>query len=173
MSVLDEKDYPWLEHEKSFVVHAIAEGKKVLGICLGAQLIAYLLGAEIKKSPHTEIGWFPVSKTTNHPMFHKISDEFMAFHWHGEMFEIPQGAERIFGSEGCPNQGFIYYDRVLAFQFHFETTPESIESMLNSEDIDRYKGKYIQTSKEVQAKSDYTKKINEYLEDILDKLVQL
>ena len=172
MSVLDDNKFKWLEDEKSFIIHAIAEGKKVLGICLGAQLIAYLLGAEINKSPFTEIGWFPVSKITNHFLFNNIPDEFMAFHWHGEMFEIPPGAERIFESKGCSNQGFVYYDKVVGFQFHIETTPENLNSMLDSENIDDFKGEYIQTSIEVKSKSGNTEIINAYLADFLDKLAQ-
>ena len=170
MSVHDDDKIPWLQDEKSFVVHAITDSKKVLGICLGAQLVAHLLGAEIKKSPNTEIGWFPVKKTTNHSMFKDLPDEFTAFHWHGEMFDIPAGAERIFGSEGCDNQGFIYYDEIIGVQFHFETTPEAVEEMLANETIDAPDEKYVQTSEEIQSKKEYTKLINGYLATILEHL---
>jgi GMP synthase-like glutamine amidotransferase len=170
MSVHDDDKISWLQDELSFVVHAIADGKKVLGICLGAQLIAYLLGAKIIKSPSAEIGWYPVTKTTNHSMFKDLPDEFMAFHWHGEMFDIPAGAERIFGSKGCENQGFIYYDNVVGFQFHFETTPETIEQMLAVENIDILKGDFIQTSDEIRLMAEHSKTVNRYLEQILDKM---
>ena len=170
MSVFDDEKIPWMQEEKSFVVHAIADGKKVLGICLGAQLIAHLLGAEIKKSPFTEIGWFPVKKTSQHYMFAHLPDEFTAFHWHGEMFDIPAGAERIFGSEGCENQGFIYYDEIIGFQFHFETTTDSIEEMLANETIEGAEEKFVQTAEEIKSKKEYTKAINSYLASILEHL---
>jgi len=170
MSVYDDDKIPWLAEEKSFVVHAIADGKKMLGICLGAQLIAHLLGAKIVKSPHTEIGWYPVKKTTQHSMFKDLPDEFTAFHWHGEMFDIPAGAERIFSSEGCENQGFIYYDTVVGFQFHFETTPESVDEMLAIESIEETEGKYVQTAEQIKSKIEYTKAINAYLTSILEHL---
>ncbi|MBN2636662.1 MAG: type 1 glutamine amidotransferase [Prolixibacteraceae bacterium] len=170
MSVHDDDKIPWLQDEKSFVVHAITDGKKVLGICLGAQLVAHLLGAEIKKSPNTEIGWFPVKKTTQHTMFADLPDEFTAFHWHGEMFDIPAGAERIFGSEGCDNQGFIYYDEIIGVQFHFETTPEAIEEMLANETIVATDENYVQRAEEIQTKKEYTKAINGYLATILERL---
>lgn len=170
MSVHDDDKIPWLQDEKSFVVHAIADGKKVLGICLGAQLVAHLLSAEIKKSPHTEIGWFPVKKTSQHSMFTNLPDEFIAFHWHGEMFDIPAGAERIFGSEGCDNQGFIYYDEIVGFQFHFEATPDSVEEMLVNETIEETEEKFVQTVEEIQLKKEYSKTINGYLASILEHL---
>ena len=170
MSVHDDNEISWLQDEKSFVVHAIADGKKMLGVCLGAQLIAHLLGAQIKKSSNTEIGWFPVKKTTQHPMFAKLPDEFTAFHWHGEMFDIPAGAERIFESEGCENQGFIYYDEIVGFQFHFETTHESVEEMLAHETIEVAGEKFIQTAEEIQSKKEYSKTINGYLASILEHL---
>ena len=170
MSVYDDDKIPWLAEEKSFIVHAIADGKKMLGICLGAQLIAHLLGAKIVKSPHTEIGWYPVKKTTQHSMFKDLPDEFTAFHWHGEMFDIPAGAERIFSSEGCENQGFIYYGTVVGFQFHFETTPESVDEMLAIESIEETEGKYVQTAEQIKSKIEYTKAINAYLTSILEYL---
>ncbi|HKI87565.1 MAG TPA: type 1 glutamine amidotransferase [Draconibacterium sp.] len=173
MSVFDTDKYTWMTAEKSFVSHAIAEGKSILGICLGAQLIAHLLGANIKKSPETEIGWFPVSKISNHPLLNEIPDEFMAFHWHGEMFEIPSGAQRIFSSDGCSNQGFVYYDNVVGFQFHFETTQELVVEILANEEIDKLNGKYIQPSNEILAKVDYSKAINGYLEKILNRLADI
>ena len=173
MSVFDIDKYSWMNEEMSFISHAIAEGKSMLGICLGAQLIAHFLGAKMKKSPETEIGWFPVFKVSDHSLLSEIPDEFTAFHWHGEMFEIPPGAEHIFSSEGCSNQGFVYYDNVVGIQFHFETTPLSVEEMLANEEVDRLSGKYIQTSKEIQDRIDYTIAINAYLENIMDKLADI
>ncbi len=173
MSVFDLDKFSWMNEEMSFISHSIAEGKSMLGICLGAQLIAHLLGAKIKKSLEAEIGWFPVSKISNHPLLNEIPNEFTAFHWHGEMFEIPPGAQGLFSSEACPNQGFVYYDNVIGIQFHFETTPDSVKEMLASEEVDALTGKFIQSSYEIQEKVKHSKEINGYLEKILDRIANI
>jgi len=132
MGVHDEKEYPWLKAEKELILEAIKAKKTVIGICLGAQLIAAVLGAKIKKSPSKEIGFFPISKTKygeEHGLLSGLPNTLDVFHWHGDMFEIPKEAKNVFKSDGCPNQAFIYKDRVLGFQFHLEVTVKSLKEM--------------------------------------------
>ncbi|WP_028300316.1 type 1 glutamine amidotransferase [Oceanospirillum beijerinckii] len=131
MGVNDTKKVPWLKEEKHFISEAIEQGKMVLGICLGAQLVANVLGAKIKKNEHREIGWYPITATPN-AMVLGLPQQFQAFHWHGDTFGLPDGAIPIGTSDGCENQGFIYQDRVVALQFHLETTPEAAKELIDA-----------------------------------------
>ena len=129
MNIYEHEAYPWLSAEKEFIRAVIAAGKKVLGICLGAQLIADVLGGPVTKNPDREIGWFPVMLTPGAargdvPVFVDFPAEFIAFHAHGDTFAIPDGALRIAASAACPNQAFTFDGgRVVGLQFHLEWTP--------------------------------------------------
>ncbi|WP_316833055.1 type 1 glutamine amidotransferase [Pedobacter aquatilis] len=115
MSVYDETDYPWLKTEKDFISSCIAAGKKVVGICLGAQLSAVCLGAKVIKAANKEIGWFPVYPTENCLQKAWFYDLFSAnpkvFHWHGETFQIPANSMDLLSSEANPNQAFYIRTR--------------------------------------------------------------
>lgn len=130
MSVHDESRYAWMAEEKALVRQALDQGKGLIGICLGAQLVAETLGAEVY-SCETEIGWGLVSGTPesqDHPL-NDLLDGVSVLHWHNEAFTLPEGAQRLAASEGTPNQAFQYGDRVLGLQFHLETTREDAERM--------------------------------------------
>jgi GMP synthase-like glutamine amidotransferase len=128
MGIYDLDEHPWLAAEKKFIKSSIDAGKTVLGICLGAQLIADVLGAKVYPGPQKEIGWFPIRRAENAPEL--IPAELTAFHWHGDTFDLPLGTIRIASSKACRNQGFVYDNRVVALQFHLETTPESMEALI-------------------------------------------
>lgn len=138
MGVYDEKEYPWLIEEKAFIKRVLPEsilGKKraVLGICLGAQLIAEELQARIYTNPAPELGWGSVQKSASadlSPVLHDVAGDFKAFHWHFDTFGLPLDCEQVFSSEACENQGFIYDDRVLGLQFHLECKAEDVERMI-------------------------------------------
>ena len=123
MGADDESRFAWMAAEKALIRQAIAAGRKVLGVCLGAQLIARVLGAEVTRNPEREIGWFPVSPTSAGKQ-DRIGKLFIGnppvLHWHGDTFAIPDGAVHLLDSKGCPNQAFRYGDNVLALQFHLE-----------------------------------------------------
>ena len=121
MGIYDDEQYPWIAAEKAFIKNVIAQDKPVLGICLGAQLIADVLGAGVRPGQHQEIGFYPL---TGDGTF--FPEKFSAFHWHGDTFGIPDGAVHLASSEACENQAFVYNDNVLALQFHLETTVESL-----------------------------------------------
>ena len=125
MSVHDEAEFPWLRAEKELIAAAIGEEKKVLGICLGAQLIAVACGARVYLADEKEIGWWPVKWVGG-----KQTTEF---HWHGETFDLPKGAERLASTETCINQAFRLGKNVLAVQFHPEVTEELIRAMVSNE----------------------------------------
>lgn len=128
MSVNDEARLPWLGNEKRLLARAIAHDKAVLGICLGAQLIADALGARVYPNTQKEIGWFPVYAETADSAF---PPEFVAFHWHGETFDLPPGATHLAHTPACRNQAFRLGERVLGLQFHLETTPASAAALVD------------------------------------------
>ena len=127
MSANDEREYPWLIPEKQFIRSVIEAEKPVLGICLGAQLIANSLGAEVFANPVKEIGWFPIHAVPSiHHSAFQFPKEIEVFHWHGETFNLPKEAVHIARSAGCENQAFQIGRKVIGLQFHLETTPISV-----------------------------------------------
>jgi GMP synthase-like glutamine amidotransferase len=126
MSVNDEKELPWLEQEKKLIREFVKRGAPVLGICLGAQLIA--AAGRAKVSPcEPELGWYPVSKASR--KFDRLPDRFMAFQMHGETFDLPDGAELVCKGERIHHQA-LCWGSALGFQFHLELTGEMIQDWL-------------------------------------------
>ncbi len=155
MGIHDHNKFPWLPAEKQFIKAAIDASKTVLGICLGAQLIADALGARVYPGPQKEIGWFPIrrvdgasssvqekQRVLSQPTGARSSiyiqspkllpPELTAFHWHGDTFDLPAGSTPLASSEACKNQGFIHNNRVVGLQFHMETTPESMDALIEN-----------------------------------------
>jgi len=150
MSVNDEEKYPWLISEKQFIREFIASGKPVLGICLGAQMIASALGAKVYRNPEKEIGWFPIQilKSSN-PQIFQFPNPFTPLHWHGETFDLPEGAVLLASSEATKNQAFQYGKNVLAIQFHPEANRETLEDFCFHFKNELVQGKFIQTENEI------------------------
>jgi GMP synthase-like glutamine amidotransferase len=131
MSANDEARLSWLGPEIALVREAIAADKTVLGICLGAQIIAKALGARVYPGSAKEIGWFPVQRTAGvHPFFDGLPDSFTPFHWHGETFDLPHEATLLAKSKITQTQAFAVGQRVLGVQFHMEATEESVGALL-------------------------------------------
>jgi GMP synthase-like glutamine amidotransferase len=131
MSANDEAQLGWLGREIALVRQAIAADKTVLGICLGAQIIAKALGARVYPGSAKEIGWVPVQRTTgSHPLFEGLPDSFTPFHWHGETFDLPHEATLLAKSKITQTQAFAVGQRVLGLQFHMEATEESVRALL-------------------------------------------
>jgi GMP synthase-like glutamine amidotransferase len=121
---------PGLRREMRAIEAAAARGKPVLGVCLGAQLIARALGARVYRNPVKEIGWFEMSFTgaaRRDPLFRNIPGPETVFHWHGETFDLPPGAELLASSRACHHQAFRAGRTVWGVQFHLEVTPDMIE----------------------------------------------
>lgn len=157
MSVNDEATLPWLVAEKQFIREAIAAGKAVVGICLGAQLIASALGARVYPGEQKEIGWFDI---VSQPVTDGAHDSFAlpertrVFHWHGETFELPAGATLLASSTVCAHQVFQAGARVIGLQCHLETTPESAEAILthcHDELQAALDGRFVQSEDEIRA----------------------
>jgi GMP synthase-like glutamine amidotransferase len=128
MGANDEAKFDWIEPEKRLIRDCIGAGKRVLGICLGAQLIAAAMNARVFKNANREIGWFDVKAERSADVQTgsiKLPDHFLAFHWHGDTFDLPKGAVHLASSEACQNQAFAIGEHVLALQFHLETTESS------------------------------------------------
>lgn len=150
MGVHDEAQHRWLKAEKDFIEKTIIYQKKILGICLGAQLIALVLGARVTKNLEKEIGWYPVKKeASNTEILNGISSEIVVFHWHGDTFGIPANAIRLFSSEACQNQGFSFGKKVVGLQFHLEVTEDNLQQMIAAGEGELSPGKYIQSTEQI------------------------
>ena len=149
MGVYDEAEFPWLKDEKRALKETLEAGKPVLGICLGAQLLAEVLGGVVTRNPYREIGWFPVERAAPGSGSSWVSryfpERFPTFHWHGDTFSIPSGATHLFRSEGCSNQGFVWKERAVGLQFHPEIRPETIASWLENGQEELQPGPYVQS----------------------------
>jgi len=171
MNVYEEKEYPWLKEEKIFIREAIDAGKKVLGICLGAQLIADALGSRIIKNEHKEIGWFPVIKSQGDlpEMFNVFPEEISVFHWHGDTFDLPDGADRIVENLCCQNQAFSFNDgKVVGFQFHMEMTQAGIKRIMEQCKEDMTEGRYLQCEEEIMSGFRHVDVANSVMGKLLD-----
>ncbi len=134
MNVYQDRDYPWLKAERNFIHSALQQGKWVVGICLGAQLIADALGSRVHQNAEYEIGWLPVTFThEGRNAFPELPAVATVLHWHGDTFELPYGAMRLAGSLGCPEQGFVIKNKCLALQFHMETDPSLVKLFVESQ----------------------------------------
>lgn len=132
IGAFDEAKYPLLKAVLSFVEQRLQCGKKILGVCLGAQLIARALGSNVGPMDKKEIGFAPVSLTDAglQSCLEPLSSGVPVLHWHGDQFEIPAGATHLAATEICPNQAFAIGNSVLALQFHLEANPHHIEPWL-------------------------------------------
>ena len=152
MSVNDEEQYPWLAAEKRLIRECVAAGRAVLGICLGAQLIASAMGARVYPNQCREIGWLPVRDVApadgGHFRFPAAAE---VFHWHGETFDLPAGAILLAASEHCLNQAFQLGENVIGLQFHLETTPESAAALVANCGDELVPGQCIQSAERILA----------------------
>ncbi len=133
MSAWHEHRCPWLTREKQLLESFIRADKPVVGICLGAQLLADVLGARTYSGANPEIGWFPLESTTAsrcHSLSNIFPDRFEAFLWHEDTFDIPKDAAHLVKGEYFANQAFAW-NSVIAFQFHLEATPDWVRRLCN------------------------------------------
>lgn len=175
MGVSDEIQFPWLKPEKAFIRAAVDAGKVVLGICLGAQLIAGALGASVYPNPNREIGWFDVRKSTTDtdiPVLEVFPVNLTAFHWHGDTFDLPKGAVHLAESDGCRHQGFVMNRRVVGLQFHLETTPESLERLIDNCASELTQGPFIQKPEDMRSDPVRFSEINRTMEILLGALAR-
>ena len=125
-------------------------GRAVLGVCLGAQVIASALGYRVFKNREPEIGWFPIQPTVEGEAM-GLNGSGRVFHWHGETFDLPAGATLLASSAGCANQAFALGPRVLGLQFHLEVTPADVQRMIEHGRHKLVPARYIQDEREILA----------------------
>ena len=145
MGVHDEAEYSWLAGEKKYIRSAIDAGKKLLGICLGSQLIADVLGARVYKNDQKEIGWWPLHTIdTKHTLTKNFPAQFNVFHWHGDTFDLPSGATLLFSTDACRNQGYLVGTKIAALQFHMEVNESLVAQMMQHGKSELTEASFIQ-----------------------------
>lgn len=152
MNIYEEEKFGWLKEEKEFINQAIKQDKYILGICLGAQLLADCLGARVYQNNHKEIGFFPIElsdETANLSLFKGFPQVLDVFHWHGDAFDLPENSVLIASSEACANQGFIYNDKIIGLQFHLEASKASVDSLIANCKDEITLGDYVQTAEQM------------------------
>lgn len=172
MSVHDTAEYAWLINEKEFIGSAISAGKKIIGICLGSQLIADVLGAEVRKNVEKEIGWHKVYRTSEsmgNDILDAIPDGAEVFHWHGETFDIPGSALHGVYSECCRNQAFLLNRNILGLQFHMEVTTSLLCGMIKNCRNELVPSAYVQDEKRICSGAAATVHNNSMMYDLLDR----
>jgi GMP synthase-like glutamine amidotransferase len=172
MNIYEEDRYPWLAAEKRFLREIIISGARALGVCLGAQLLADVLGGPVTRNPLKEIGWFPVTLTQDgaaSPLFADFPTTFPAFHWHGDTFALPPGTVHAASSAACTNQAFVYDERIVGLQFHLESTAESISRLADHGGDELVAGPCIQPAGAL-ARADHLADIRRLLYRLLDAL---
>jgi GMP synthase-like glutamine amidotransferase len=171
MNIHEDALYPWLPAEKTVLDAAIASGKPVLGVCLGAQLLADRLGAKITRNEFSEIGWsdLRVSETARSEgaLLEHMPPVSRVFQWHGDTFSLPPGATTLGSTEACLNQGFVKGNAV-ALQFHLELGPEHLRGLIQAQD--RFEGRHVQTPDVFLADLDGFRQNREWLGGILDRI---
>lgn len=177
MNIYEEETYPWLIKEKEFIKTAISENKLILGLCLGAQLIADVIGGKVVKNQYSEIGWFPVTFTKEAmalPQFSHFPPNPVVFEWHGDTFtDLPKESMLIATNKACRNQAFAYGKRVYGFQFHLENTRQIITDLIENCRDEMVPGTYIQSVSEILAGKRFIDQNNQWMLQLLDKLENL
>jgi GMP synthase (glutamine-hydrolysing) len=146
MNIYQHRDHPWLVAEKEFLLRAIDAGKPILGICLGAQLLADVLGGKVHQNPEKEIGWFPVTFTERPAPFAAFPPSLTVMHWHGDTYTLPPGARALAHSAGCAQQAFLWGDRVVGLQFHLEMGAVHVADLAHVAAEDLTPGRYVQSA---------------------------
>lgn len=172
MNVHEQAKYPWLTREKRFIEGAIASSRKVLGVCLGSQLVADVLGARAYANNEKEIGWFAIETTgaaAASRLFGRFPARLEVFHWHGDTFDIPAGALHVARSGSCAHQAFVYGERVVGLQFHLEMMKAGARQLIAHCSDDLAGGSYIQKPEEMLAGRMRFDTANAVLEGLLDR----
>ena len=174
MGVYEKQQHPWLREEMQHLEMRLKEGTKILAICLGAQLFAEILGAKVSKAEEPEVGWHAIrvaKEAKGLDIVAELPREWVSFHWHNDVFELPSGAKHLFESEAYSYQGYLYNDQLLATQFHPEMNEEGAKNLLwrFGSNLD-YTRKWIQKTEEMKAGFIHECKNVSILHALVDKL---
>ncbi len=163
MNIYEHRTHPWLEPEKRFLAEAIRANKTILGICLGAQLIADALGGKVFQNAEVEIGWSPVRflpEAARCKLFAGFPSELTPLHWHGDTFSLPPGATNVAESDGCTRQAFFSGDRIVGLQFHLEVGACEVARFLEAEPGE---SESLGTGRRIQTRTEIRKRAPEHL----------
>jgi GMP synthase-like glutamine amidotransferase len=172
MNIYEYQRHPWLHGEKQLIRAAVDAGKRVLGVCLGAQLLADTLGGPVTRNADSEIGWFPLSLSAagrESPLFADLPRDFTGFHWHGDTYALPPGAECLATSEACAQQAFALGTQVLGLQFHLEVTRANAEEWFRHERPAA--ARYVQTPEYILAQQGSFEENNRWMQAILGRFL--
>lgn len=175
MACYEEDIFPFLAEEKEFIRKCIQAGKTVIGICLGAQLLAECLGAKVYPNPYKEIGFMPVifsPATPMHPLLQNLTPVMDLFQWHGDTFDLPEGATLLATSEACKNQAYIK-GRCLGMQFHWEADENIIRSMLEADRHEMVLAPYIHSEEKILSDLSKVNALKPHLFQFLDSVAKL
>lgn len=173
MGVHDEARFPWLVQEKRWLDAVIAHDRPVFGVCLGAQLLAHVLGARVAPHHEREIGWFDVTGTAiaaGATHWRGMPGNVTAFHWHGDRFDIPHGAVHLALSACCYNQAFQYGTNVVGLQCHLECDMTGIEALLTHCGAELVPGAHVQDVARIRAGAAFVEPMHDRLATLLDNL---
>jgi len=174
MNIYEDDRYPWLAAERALIRAAVEAGKSAVGVCLGAQLLADALGSKVFAGANKEIGWWPVRLCANAldgGLLADLPEQPTVFHWHGDTFDVPPGAVHLAESEGCRSQAFVFDNRILGLQFHLESTPDTVRSILAHCGHELIPARYVQSEAEILAADPALfADVNRMLETLLNRL---
>lgn len=175
MGVGEREKFPWMNPEIAFVEKMIRAGKPVLGICLGAQIMAAALGARVAPAAVREIGWWPVRKTAAgkaSPLLKDLPDGSPVFHWHGDTWELPAGAVHLLGSDAVKQQAFSWGKRALALQCHLELTADTVRGLVDNGRAELVASRWVQSESAVLEGTVRCQAMNKVLVSVLDRLTR-
>jgi GMP synthase-like glutamine amidotransferase len=173
MNIHQHREHPWLAAEKGLIEEVIGLGKPVLGICLGAQLIADVMGGRVYQNAEYEIGWFPVRMAEGageHRLFAPFPKELKVLHWHGDTFALPAGATLVASSDACRHQAFMCGEGVVGLQFHAEVRPEDVRFFVQGETGPLPEGRHVQTFEEILGGDSNIPAVHQALRGLLDAM---
>ena len=172
----DEKGNSWLQEEKAFLREALAEGKIILGVCFGAQLLAEALGGNLFPNKHKEIGWHDVilnSEGRKSFLFQNVPQSFVSLHWHSDHFSLPENCTRLAYSQATENQAFICDGRPLVgLQFHPEYTREMVKYYASNHSQDWISDRYVSSGKDVLARTEEIPDTYWLMKTLLDNMAE-
>jgi len=175
MDIEDEDQYPWLADEKKLIKAMIDAGKPVLGICLGAQFIAQVLGKTVYPAEHQEVGWYPIDLTQaarEHDLTSSWGVHPTVFHWHSNTFDLPEGAIHLASTDACVNQAFILNENIIGLQFHLEIGRHQVQRMIDNWGRYNENGPYIQDPEEMLEQSDASERTQKMLQQLMEFWVE-